>query len=124
MSGFDFFFILFTLSSIYLARAASTGLAVAMGGFLLHGSLCRPLRGGEQMMLLTKAQAEAVYSAMCALNNVGAATGRVRIDLAVVAWGSTGASVELVRSHRDSKAERENYADQSAFAAAYGLQQG
>lgn len=73
-------------------------------------------------MILNQAQAEAVYSAMCALNNVGADTGRVRIDVAVVAWGSTGASVELVRSHRDTQAERENYADQSAFATAYGLQ--
>lgn len=75
-------------------------------------------------MILTTAQAEAAYNAMCALNNVGADTGRVRIDVAVVAWGSTGASVELVRSHRDAKAERENYASQAAFATAYGLQQG
>lgn len=74
--------------------------------------------------ILNQAQAEAVYSAMCTLNNVGAETGRVRIDVAVVAWGATGASVELVRAYRDMNAERENYDSQAAFAAAYGLQQG
>lgn len=72
-------------------------------------------------LILNQAQAEAVLNAMSHLNNVGADTGRVRMDVAVVAWGSTGVSVELVRVHRDTKAEREDYANQAAFAAAYGL---
>ena len=72
--------------------------------------------------ILNQTQAEAVYSAMCHLNNVG---GRlhatleqdngvhVREDRAgeVTVWIVNGGPVE-------------QYPDQSAFATAYGLQQG
>lgn len=65
--------------------------------------------------ILTQAQAEAVYSAMCALNNV---LGSLccRIDgIRIEAW-------DVIHITDDTRTE--NYADQPAFAAAYGLQQG
>jgi len=78
--------------------------------------------------ILNQSQAEAVYSAMCHLNNVGAridvfldkafharemADGRVVIYIVP--------SVTFPGSH---DAGPEIYADQAAFATAYGLQQG
>ncbi|AVS68144.1 hypothetical protein C8245_22985 [Paracidovorax avenae] len=71
--------------------------------------------------ILTQAQAEAVYSAMCNLNNVF-----MRLD------GCVGTGI---RCHEDENGEvfvfktlaghtggpREEYANQTAFAAAYGL---
>lgn len=78
--------------------------------------------------ILNQAQAEAVYSAMCALNNVGArldaflenafharemADGRVVVHIVP--------NVTFPGSHA---AEPEIYADQTAFAAAYGLDHG
>lgn len=78
--------------------------------------------------ILNQAQAEAVYSAMCQLNNVGArldaflekvfharemADGRVVINIVpnVTFPGSHGAEPEV-------------YENQLAFAAAYGLLEG
>jgi hypothetical protein len=72
-------------------------------------------------LILTKPQAIAIYAGMRALDKIGVETGRVRVDLAVVAWGPSGTSVELFRSHPNAKTERETYADHDAFAAAYGL---
>lgn len=78
--------------------------------------------------ILNQSQAEAVYSAMCYLNNVGArldafldkafharemADGRVVIHIVP--------NLTFPGSHA---AEPEVYTDQSAFATAYGLQQG
>lgn len=67
--------------------------------------------------ILTPAQAEAVYSAMCHLNNVG---GRFACTLGdgvcVEAWGSVRIFGRI--------GVTETYPDQSAFATAYGLQQG
>lgn len=78
--------------------------------------------------ILNQPQAEAVYSAMCHLNNVGArvdafldkvfharemADGRVVIHIVP--------NVTFPGSHN---AEPEVYENQSAFATAYGLQQG
>lgn len=69
-------------------------------------------------MILNQSQAAAVYSAMCALNNVGA-----RIDVHLpsgrVVEGPNG--VILVTAYAKPS---EDYNNQSAFAAAYGLQQG
>lgn len=75
-------------------------------------------------LILTTAQAEAAYSAMCALNNIS-----MRLD------GCVG---DGIRMHEDENGEvfvfetraghtgglREEYENQSAFATAYGLQQG
>lgn len=79
-------------------------------------------------MILSQAQAEAVYSAMCALNNIGA-----RIDTKVPMGGGIGTRVwEGIAGHVLVDGEfrgeptaglnRETYSDQAAFAAAYGLQ--
>lgn len=73
-------------------------------------------------MILTKAQAEAVYTAMCALNNVGAACmvdipsgSRAQQDISVNAVdGDVVVRVGLC-------GEVERYRDQAAFATAYGL---
>lgn len=80
------------------------------------------------MMLLTKAQAEAVYNAMCSLNNVGAALD-CRIPLGhgsatrvyEAMNGSVHVAVYLGRREWKSVEKHETL---TTFAAAYGLQQG
>ncbi|MFY3577133.1 hypothetical protein ACOTI8_31015 [Achromobacter xylosoxidans] len=72
-------------------------------------------------LILTTAQAQAVYSAMCALNNIGAVIdveipggcGGTRIQ------GTFTGSVRVEQRWDDRKSER--YPDQDAFAASYGL---
>jgi hypothetical protein len=76
-------------------------------------------------VILSKAQAEAVYAAMCALNSVNA---RVTVHFGDIA--TTGCNVfqlertEVVRvayveTFRTRRSE--DYADQSEFAKTYGL---
>ena len=70
-------------------------------------------------MILTQAQAEAVYSAMCSLNNVSG-----RIDAHISSAGRVvecANGVVLVTAYGK---QSEDYSSQSAFATAYGLQQG
>lgn len=73
--------------------------------------------------ILTQAQAQAVYSSVCALNTVGSIFGDVRIqaDRAQhdirVQWDEDGLTVG-----RGLRTAIERYADQSAFATAYSLQ--
>lgn len=80
--------------------------------------------------ILTQEQAEAVYSAMCHLNNVG---GRLHSRLA----GRYETSIIHVVESQDGRVQAywgdptgnpygpiENHANQSAFATAYGLQHG
>lgn len=67
-------------------------------------------------MILNQSQAAAVYSAMCELNNVGGLID-VRLANCRVTEHSRGVSVE-------GPTTTEQYADQNAFATAYGLQQG
>lgn len=85
------------------------------------------LKGAAKLphLSLTKAQAEAVYSAMCALNNIG---GRFCAKFAATAEQLPGpcyieveekAVGEVIIFGRGC----EIYADQSAFATAYGLAQ-
>lgn len=74
--------------------------------------------------ILTAAQAQAVYSAMCALNNIGAV---IAVDIpdsvdrirSVRVLGMYAMSVQVEQLWGDHK--RELYADKAAFAAAYGL---
>ncbi len=65
--------------------------------------------------ILNKSQAEAVYSAMCALNNV---SGRVDAQMPSgrVVEGANG--VILVTAYGRPS---EDYGNQAAFATAYGL---
>lgn len=70
-------------------------------------------------MILNKSQAEAVYSAMCALNNVGGYCNELMV----------GKHDAIVVSYEDGRVvvfgdAIERYSDQSAFASAYGLQHG
>lgn len=72
--------------------------------------------------ILTQAQAEAVYSAMCALNNVNMFIGAEIRELGRLVSVREDA---MGRIHvEDRLSSSELYADQSAFATAYGLQQG
>ena len=68
--------------------------------------------------ILNQAQAEAVYNAMCHLNNVG-----MRLDANIkstrVVEGPRGGIMVFGYAQ-----DTEHYADQSAFATAYGLRQG
>ena len=76
-------------------------------------------------MILSQAQAEAVYSAMCALNNVGNVCGKVAVSAShakndiEIRWDADG--VKIVRGMLVCNA-RELYSTQAAFAAAYNLQ--
>ncbi|OZI20086.1 hypothetical protein CAL26_21260 [Bordetella genomosp. 9] len=65
--------------------------------------------------ILTQAQAEAVYSAMCALNNVGGMIGATLGEAHIAEFPS--GRIEVWRS-ADA---REMYSGQTDFAAAYGL---
>lgn len=80
-------------------------------------------------MILNQAQAEAVYSAMCALNNVGG-----RAD-AFIEGATTNIHArelydgrlvvhEIPHDAPKSDITTERYDNQAAFATAYGLQQG
>lgn len=74
-------------------------------------------------LILNKAQAEAVYSAMCALNNVS-----MRIDTFCEAEClhvreiSDGRIVIHKTPEDHANAKSEEHASQPAFATAYGLQ--
>jgi hypothetical protein len=74
--------------------------------------------------LLTQAQAEAVYSAMCALNNVG---GKVKAEFDnpkgyhTAVFENAFKYVTVVESYFHRKTNEEAYTSQAAFAEAYGL---
>lgn len=81
--------------------------------------------------ILTQAQAEAVYSAICALNNVGLRGVAEWEQVFDTGYYPKRKEQFEVREQRDGSilvrilgVDGEAYADQSAFAAAYGLQQG
>ena len=69
--------------------------------------------------ILNKTQAEAVYSAMCALNNVSFRACDLSFDKAIVKQAFNGA-ISVIGVIGDD----EHYDSQVAFATAYGLQQG
>ena len=78
--------------------------------------------------ILSQAQAEAVYSAMCALNNVGGKVDAYVPNLSnpakkghLVVVREMGATAIEVRAGFAEGAEREDYRNQAAFAASYGL---
>ena len=67
--------------------------------------------------ILNQAQAEAVYSAICALNNVHLRGCDLRFGNAIVQLDFNG----TVRVIGTAVVDDERYADDSAFATAYGL---
>jgi hypothetical protein len=80
----------------------------------------------QRILILNQAQAEAVYNAMCHLNNV---SGLIRVelnngDISVQQHHTSGkiSIVELIGT--PVRQNFESYGDQSAFATAYSLQQG
>jgi hypothetical protein len=73
-------------------------------------------------MILNQYQAAAVYSAMCALNNVGSVSSA--FNLPNGAWVLLRADGAVSIAPEACFANWERYDSQSAFAAAYGLQQG
>ena len=83
------------------------------------------LEAAEATRILTKAQAEAVYSAMCALNNVYGRIAHLSLDLhpgRAVSINETPEG-EVLISWLDAGhcAQSERHLGQAAFAAAYGL---
>lgn len=81
--------------------------------------------------ILTQAQAEAVYSAICALNNVGLRGVAEWEQVFDTGYYPKRKEQFEVREQRDGSilvrilgVDGETYDNQSAFAAAYGLQQG
>lgn len=77
--------------------------------------------------ILNQSQAQAVYSAMCHLNKVGAASPRFNFPSkpgkrVAVEQRNDGRVVVTVFCVNQKDDEREDYASQSYFATAYGLQ--
>lgn len=83
-------------------------------------------------MILTQAQAEAVYSAMCALNNVTSNSGTEISFVSTTERGmarftvteSAGGEINVTLGPVAKPQAVECFDHQAAFAAAYGLQQG
>lgn len=73
------------------------------------------------IMILNKAQAQAVYSAMVALNNVYG-YARIELEKGIVVEEAKSGRVEVTRPFAGGKQiEVEGYHTQMAFAFAYGL---
>lgn len=70
----------------------------------------------SETAMLTKAEAEMVYSAMCALNNVG---GKLAANLESVRVIETKQGVTI--SDNQLSRPQEHYDSQAEFAMAYGL---
>lgn len=70
-------------------------------------------------MILNPSQAEAVYSALCALNNVSGLSMEVTLPSDIEVRFGEGGGVAV--SSRAVGANPERYATQAAFAAAYNL---
>jgi hypothetical protein len=68
-------------------------------------------------MILNQAQAEAVYTAMCALNNLGS-IWLLKIDTPEF-FAKEEETSGIV--FRDADGNRETHANQAAFAKAYGF---
>ncbi len=77
--------------------------------------------------ILTATRANAIYSAMCALNDVGGRIARMAINIdgmrAISAAELPSGGIDICQMSDDGLIT-ESYADQAAFVAAYGLQQG
>ena len=83
--------------------------------------------------ILTPSQAEAIYAAMCELNNVGACLS-VRIPTTskpalesgnlISIYQSEEGPVQIAKIEYGKTVVKESHADQSAFAAAYGIETG
>lgn len=78
-------------------------------------------------MILSQAQARAVYDAMCALNNVSAASGMLRLVVPLVINGEyekveiCETDVEVLRVSVLKSDRKEYFAGQDGFARAFGL---
>jgi hypothetical protein len=72
-------------------------------------------------MILNQAQAEAVYSAMCALNNVGATASSIDAENFDVTVRNGVISIRSSSDDFKIPVMREAFTSQAAFAAAYGL---
>lgn len=71
------------------------------------------------MKILNQAQAEAVYSAMCALNNVGDVSSEFNLPNGIWVQAQANGAVQIAPEARLAKWE--SYPNQAAFATAYGL---
>lgn len=72
-------------------------------------------------LILNQSQAEAVYSAMCAMNEVGGKIDRIDLEGSEVRVRENTAGRVFVESMERGE---EAYFDQSDFATAYGLDHG
>lgn len=100
----------------------------AQGEDVSHLRVCQKTAAivpARNPLILNQAQAEAVYSAMCALNNIACLGGSVNLpadsarDAVSVYWDD--AMIEVKVGALGSR-KREVYESQHAFATAYGLQ--
>ena len=78
--------------------------------------------------ILSQSQAEAVYSAMCALNNVGGRIEHMQFPTdageSVSVVERLDGKVDVWLSRNGQAHESESHANQAAFADAYGIYQG
>lgn len=70
-------------------------------------------------LILTTAQAQAVYSAMCALNKVCGTAPKIEVDAELVVLRS--ATGVVIAQRQDGTGWPEYYGDLLAFGTAYGL---
>ena len=73
-------------------------------------------------MILNQAQAEAVYAALCSLNNVGAAIrGRIEVTGDIEVKVLVTGCVQVWNTTPSANSGFESFPHQPAFAAAYNL---
>lgn len=70
-------------------------------------------------MILNKSQADAVYSAICALNNIGNVSGEFNLPNDVWIQSQACGAIRIVPQVHGAKIE--SFASQFEFATAYGL---
>lgn len=104
----------------------------ALGEDMTGATICKrtyAIVKPQPARILNKSQAEAFVNAMAHLNNVSAASGiqisfvgNTRDDIArLYVVEDAGGNIRVTRGGGALEREREEYADQSAFATAYGL---
>lgn len=98
-----------------------SGRCAATGGTLRAAPSGEKFIHAHNALILNKSQAEAVYSAMCALNAVEATISSISMrdeyGLSIVV-NTTSRGMWMIKSVRNTSEWHDN---QAAFAAAYGL---
>ncbi len=96
-----------------MSKASSTPVITDTHGARLTGAAIAP-----RQLILNNEQAEAIYSAMCALNNVGGRLCRALLNDDIEVSERSNGTIQIFG------ADPEQHANQHAFATAYSLNTG